>query len=164
MATRPLAELNTLEPHVLITREEIGVLAGLTRAEGSKHLTVNQWLHRYGPTGTSTPRFPETHIVGGGDFAAKHRIGEVRAWLIQTGRIKATPADGQAERYISRIEVCDLLDIRPETLKSWGWRGLFPKSDARQGRYARWKYATVEEWIEELADWVDDLADQPVAV
>lgn len=141
MATRSLQELKGLNDDDLVTREEIGVLAELTRREGKKHETVNLWIYRYRPGGIK-PTFPPSTIEGD-SFAAKHRLGNIREWLVETGRLPDTTG-----LLMSKTEVCDLLGIMPETLKSWIWRDIFPRADSRQGRFARWKRTTVETWVE----------------
>lgn len=151
MATRPISLLEDLPYDALITREEIGVLAGSTRPEGEKHLTVNMWLHRYGPLGSSKPTFPES-VMDGDGFSAKHRVGDVMEWLVATGRMENSEARGQ---FLTKIQVCDLLRIRPATLKSWVFKGTFPEADARQGRYARWERDTVATWMGELDQWIE---------
>lgn len=158
MATRPISELNQLSDLELITREEVGVLAGSTRPEGEKHLTVNMWLHRYGPLGGSEPTFPQT-VPGEDGFTAMHRVGDVRDWLSATGRVEYAEA---REAYYTKVEVCDLLEIRPATLKAWAFKGLIPYADARQGRYARWKKSTIDNWVEQINLWVE-LTEQALA-
>lgn len=137
---RTLAEIEALPDDAIVSREEIGVMVGSERPPGQKHLTVNQWVWRHRPGGM-LPTFPKAYTVAG-TLQAHHRLGDIRVWLRDSGRIFDDSI------WYTNQQVMDRLDIQIATLKAWQLQGRFPRPTLRRGKSPLWKRDVVEAWIE----------------
>lgn len=121
-------------------------MLGSERAAGEKHLTVNHLVWRHRPGG-QTPVFPPSVPVDG-TLQAHHRLGAVRRWLEDSGRVF------DESLWYTNQQVMDRLDIQTATLKAWQLQGRFPRPTLRKGKSPLWKRDVVEAWVTEHEDGI----------
>ena len=63
-------------------------------------------------------------------------------------RLNQTGPEVDMERLLGRIEVAELLGVKPCTLDAWRKAGLVPQPLAFTQRCIRWRESVVRDWIE----------------